>query len=92
MSSFDHGLLAGAFFARAAAFAMFGSPQWIQRIYRDSRVLHPPQHSQSRIITSTLEDHQSDQVSQSDAAHRKDWLFVRKEAWVSSSGAAQKRE
>jgi hypothetical protein len=91
MSSFDHGLLAGAFFARAAAFAMFGSPQWIQRIYRDSRVLHPAAFSEPD-HTSTLEDHQSDQVSQSDAAHRKDWLFVRKEAWVSSSGAAQKRE
>jgi hypothetical protein len=29
--------------------------------------------------TSALEDHQSDQVSQSDAARRKDWLSVRKE-------------
>src|SRR5271169_5048155 len=39
--------------------------------------------------TSTLEDHQSDQVSQSDAAHRKDWLFFRKEALVSlADGAA----
>jgi hypothetical protein len=63
-------------------------PTYLPRFARfaSSAAFSAPDH------TSTLEDHQSDQVSQSDAAHRKDWLFVRKEAWVSSSGAAQKRE
>jgi hypothetical protein len=64
--------------ADAAAFAMFGSPQWIQRIYRDSRVLHPPQHSQSRITLQRLRI-TSPTKSVNRMPRRKDWLSVRKE-------------
>src|ERR1700722_6246389 len=79
MSSFDHGLLAGAFFARAAAFAMFGSPQWIQRIYRDSRVLHPPQHSQSRVTLQRLRiTSQTNSVNRMPRTERTGFSFERK--------------
>ena len=79
MSSFDHGLLAGAFLARAAAFAMFGSPQWIQRIYRDSRVLHPPQDFQSWITLQRLRiTSQTKSVNRMPRTERTGFSFERK--------------
>ena len=91
MSSFDHGLLAGAFFARAAAFAMFGSPWWIQRIYRDSRALHPPQQSQSRITLQRLRiASPTKSVNRMPRTERTGFPFERKH-WCLSDAAREAR-